>query len=238
MSHSYFRQVGGVFEGYGDDLNPVEWWKGLNQLAYTVGYYGFSAAGSAIWTGTIHIFTDWMTTDDPQTFGQSFGTVLMTVAPGIKKIPTPAFMTAAETSAETAVLTSSQAQALARSIASKAMSKQPGVQAAIERTVRARASRAGLQIQVRPTSKEVQVFENPKRLTVTEEHLDHFASIFEKDHGHVNVINKSFWQHVLPHEHTYEMPQAPVGQNANWRVRFDRKPGLLKSKKLFFPTKW
>jgi hypothetical protein len=89
MSHSYFRQVGGVFEGYGDDLNPVEWWKGLNQLAYTVGYYGFSAAGSAIWTGTIHIFTDWMTTDDPQTFGQSFGTVLMTVAPAIKKIPNP-----------------------------------------------------------------------------------------------------------------------------------------------------
>jgi hypothetical protein len=89
MSHGYFRQVGDVFEGYGNDLNPVEWLKGLSQLVHTARHHGLSAAGSAIWNGTIHGYTDWINTSDPQTFGESFGIVLLTVAPAIKKIPMP-----------------------------------------------------------------------------------------------------------------------------------------------------
>ena len=74
----YFRDVGQVFAGYGDVLDPRNWVKGVAQISQIAGANGFRAAGNALVDGTYHGFTDWTTTSDPRAFGQSFGTVLIT----------------------------------------------------------------------------------------------------------------------------------------------------------------
>jgi RHS repeat-associated protein len=84
---SYLGDVAEVFKGYGDVLNPVGWWQGIRGV-YQIGRTrGVGAAGGAMASGIWHGFTDWLTTDDPRAFGQSFGTVLLTAAPGMKRIP-------------------------------------------------------------------------------------------------------------------------------------------------------
>ena len=85
----YFGDVWQVIAGYGDVLNPVNWGKGVAQLAQIAGANGFGAAGSALGQGVWHGLTDWTTTGDPRQFGQSFGTTLMVLSPGIKRIPNP-----------------------------------------------------------------------------------------------------------------------------------------------------
>lgn len=84
---NYFGDVGQVFAGYGDALNPVNWAKGVAQISQIAGADGFGAAGSALVGGVYHGLTDWAATSDPRHFGQSFGTTLLTIAPGIKKLP-------------------------------------------------------------------------------------------------------------------------------------------------------
>jgi len=83
----YLGDVGQVFAGYGDVLNPVNWAKGVAQISQIAGADGFAAAGSALGNGVYHGLTDWTTTSDPRHFGQSFGTALLAVTPGLKRIP-------------------------------------------------------------------------------------------------------------------------------------------------------
>ena len=83
----YLHDVGQVFVGYGDVLNPANWEKGVAQISQIAGADGFKAAGSALGNGIVHGLTDWTTTSDPRQFGQSFGTTLLTVAPGLKRLP-------------------------------------------------------------------------------------------------------------------------------------------------------
>lgn len=79
----YGSDVGKVFKGYGKALNaafnPVEIANGIAQIASVAGGCGFEAAGNMLAQGIVHSFTDWLTTDDPEAFGESFGTVLITV---------------------------------------------------------------------------------------------------------------------------------------------------------------
>ncbi len=79
----YGSDVGKVFKGYGKALNgafnPFEMANGVAQLAQVAGACGFEAAGNMMAQGIVHSFTDWLTTDDPEAFGESFGNVLITV---------------------------------------------------------------------------------------------------------------------------------------------------------------
>jgi len=61
-------------------LNPVNWYKGGKGLYNIARKQGIRAAGSALWQGTKQGYTAWATTSNPREFGQSFGTVLTTVA--------------------------------------------------------------------------------------------------------------------------------------------------------------
>lgn len=89
FKHNYARQVGDVFKGYGDTLNVFKAVDGAKQLASYARSHGSRAAGVLLLKGTIHSYTAFLTTSDPREFGQSFGTVLETVAPLGKKLPTP-----------------------------------------------------------------------------------------------------------------------------------------------------
>ena len=85
----YLTQVGDVFKGYGDVLNPVNMYKGAKNI-YEVGRnQGAGAAASTFGVGVWHGLTDWTTTSDARHFGQSFGTTLVIAAPVIKRIPNP-----------------------------------------------------------------------------------------------------------------------------------------------------
>ena len=77
---SYLSDVGDVFKGYGDVINPVNWYKGGKGLYNVTRRHGMRAAASAIWQGTKQGYTAWATTSNPREFGQSFGTVLTTAA--------------------------------------------------------------------------------------------------------------------------------------------------------------
>ncbi len=77
---SYFGDVGQVLLGYSDLVNPVKWYQGAKSLVTIAKKKGLVAAAKAVGSGTYHAYTDFLTTDDPRTFGQSFGTVLATVA--------------------------------------------------------------------------------------------------------------------------------------------------------------
>lgn len=77
---SYLGDVLDVFKGYGDVVNPVNWYKGGKALYTVVKTRGARAGGRALWQGTKHGFTAWATTSNPREFGQSFGTVLTTAA--------------------------------------------------------------------------------------------------------------------------------------------------------------
>ena len=83
----YLTQVGDVFKGYGDVLNPVNMYNGAKNIYNTGRNQGAGAAASAFGNGLYHGLTDWTSTNDARHFGQSFGTTLLTVSPLIKKVP-------------------------------------------------------------------------------------------------------------------------------------------------------
>jgi RHS repeat-associated protein len=117
------------------------------------------------------------------------------------------------------------------------LSPQSVARATIKYFVVARATRAGLQYQIW-SNDGVRVLETAKKLSVTEEHLEDIRDIFRPNkHGVINIKAKEFWSHVLPHEHTYELPQPPATLNKNWIKAFQRKPGVIKSTKLWFPKR-
>jgi RHS repeat-associated protein len=77
---SYFGDVGQVLAGYGDNLNPLNWYLGARALFEIAQNCGLGAAGGALLSGLAHGYSDWLTSTDPRTFGRSFGTVLATAA--------------------------------------------------------------------------------------------------------------------------------------------------------------
>ena len=77
---TYWGDVGQVFAGYGDVLNPVKSYQSGKALYTIARTQGAAAAGHAFVKGTRQAFTAWTTTSDPREFGQSFGTVLVTAA--------------------------------------------------------------------------------------------------------------------------------------------------------------
>jgi RHS repeat-associated protein len=72
----YASSVGAVFEGYGDNLNPVAWADGAAQLGQIAGSRGFGTAGMSVVRG----FWDGLTGTDPRRFGNSTGAILLTAA--------------------------------------------------------------------------------------------------------------------------------------------------------------
>jgi RHS repeat-associated protein len=80
MGLSYAGDVGQVFLGYWDAINPVNMYNGLKSLADIASDCGMGAALGALGNGLKHGFTDWMTTSDPRAFGQSFGSTLLAAA--------------------------------------------------------------------------------------------------------------------------------------------------------------
>jgi hypothetical protein len=83
----YLQDVGKVFQGYGNALNPVNIGRGVVGLGEIAKDQGIGAAGHALADGTVHALTDWTNTDDPEKFGESFMNTLLTVAPGMKRLP-------------------------------------------------------------------------------------------------------------------------------------------------------
>jgi RHS repeat-associated protein len=83
----YFGDVAQVFAGYGDLINPVNIYNGVVTISRLAGSDGFGAAGSALGQGIWHGLTDWTSTSDPRHFGQSFGTALLAVTPGLRRLP-------------------------------------------------------------------------------------------------------------------------------------------------------
>ena len=87
IEHNYAGQVALVFKGYGDDINPVKMAEGLGQLAGYYDSHGLADTGKVVAQGMLHAYTAFATTSDAREFGQSFGTVLATAAPAIKRLP-------------------------------------------------------------------------------------------------------------------------------------------------------
>ena len=77
---TYWGDVGQVFAGYGDVLNPVKAYQSGKALYNIARTKGAGAAGHVFVQGTVQAYTVWTTTSDPRAFGQSFGTVLVTAA--------------------------------------------------------------------------------------------------------------------------------------------------------------
>jgi hypothetical protein len=42
----------------------------------------------------------------------------------------------------------------------------------------------------------------------------------EYSDGRLNLFRSEFWRHVLPHQHIYDLRNAPATLNANWRTTF------------------
>jgi hypothetical protein len=87
---SYTGDVMQVFRGYADVAlslakmaSPMGQWESLMggvQLGLFAAQCGVGTAFNLVAQGIISEYTDWLTTDDPRRFGQSFGNVLTTVA--------------------------------------------------------------------------------------------------------------------------------------------------------------
>ena len=93
---TYWGDVGQVFAGYGDVLNPVKAYQSGKALYAIAKTKGAGTAGHVFVQGTVQAYTAWTTTSDPRAFGQSFGTVLLTAASvatpfakGVIRVPNP-----------------------------------------------------------------------------------------------------------------------------------------------------
>jgi RHS repeat-associated protein len=181
---SYVGDVGQVFLGYFDLINPVGMYQGAKGLYQQATSQGLKAAGQSLWNGIKQGYTEWLSTDDPRAFGRSFGTVLATIALVGKKIPSPRLHAAVN-------------HVMSGTFATK------------------------LPKQVRPNG-AVHVLATPSRLLVIENHINDLNCIFNRYNGKLNITSRNYWQHVLPHKHTYTLPTAPIQLNANWRRTFER----------------
>ncbi|MDT3322108.1 hypothetical protein Q4Q49_16370 [Shewanella sp. SP1S1-7] len=61
---------------------------------------------------------------------------------------------------------------------------------------------------------------SPTRLIVSENHIGDISKVFQSHNGTLNLLNKNFWQHVLPHRHIYDAAKAP-SPKANMRKAFE-----------------
>jgi hypothetical protein len=68
----YWHQVGQVFMGYGDAVNPLNWYNGLVGLYGVATNKGLGAAGGALLGGVEHMVTG-LGSGDPREFGQTLG---------------------------------------------------------------------------------------------------------------------------------------------------------------------
>jgi RHS repeat-associated protein len=63
-----------------------------------------------------------------------------------------------------------------------------------------------------------------QELHVKENHFNHIKDIFKKVDGKLNLINKDFYKHILPHTHIYktDIPIKPSEFNKNYRNTFKK----------------
>jgi RHS repeat-associated protein len=62
---------------------------------------------------------------------------------------------------------------------------------------------------------------SPTRLIVSENHIGDISKALQSHNGNLNLFNKNFWQHVLPHRHIYDAAKAP-SPKANMRKAFEK----------------
>ena len=108
-----------------------------------------------------------------------------------------------------------------------------GVRAVVATATIARAKKLGLAYQIR-SGGAVHVLENARTLTVTETHPGILNVLRRYNGGQVNLVRKEFWQHVLPHQHTYSLGNPPATLNANWRTTF-QNAGAAKATRIWRP---
>ena len=108
-----------------------------------------------------------------------------------------------------------------------------GVRGIVAAATITRAKNLGLNYQIR-SGGAVHVLKDVKTLAVTETHSGIGNAFKRYNGGRVNLVRRSFWKHVLPHEHTYSLGSPPSGLNANWRNTFQRA-GAAKTTELFKP---
>lgn len=65
------------------------------------------------------------------------------------------------------------------------------------------------------------------QLAVYESHFGDISKLFKTYNGKLNVFQKEYWRHVLPHYHIYNTPVAPVPK-ANMRKAFEGTTGVTK----------
>ncbi|MCX6365625.1 MAG: RHS repeat-associated core domain-containing protein, partial [Armatimonadetes bacterium] len=87
---SYLGDVGQIFAGYGDALIPVNAVNGMIGLGGVAYRCGLGAAASMAGKGLMDMFMG-LGSDDPRAFGNSLMGSMMTLAPGLKKVPTPKY---------------------------------------------------------------------------------------------------------------------------------------------------
>jgi RHS repeat-associated protein len=87
---SYLGDVGQIFAGYGDALNPVNAVNGMIGLGDVAYRCGLGAAASMAGKGLMDMFMG-LGSDDPRAFGNSLMGTMMTLAPSLKKVPTPKY---------------------------------------------------------------------------------------------------------------------------------------------------
>ena len=90
----YLGDVGEVFKGYGDVLNPVNWARSAGTIYAEGEMNGIGAAGAIVVDGVVETVHFW-NAESPRDFGNRFGGTLSMVSPFIKRIPFPRVRTAA-----------------------------------------------------------------------------------------------------------------------------------------------
>ena len=83
---SYLGDVGEVFKGYGDALNPFNWARSAGALWAEGEMNGAGAAASMFGRGVLDTLQFW-NAEDPRDFGNRFGGTLLLSAPLMKRIP-------------------------------------------------------------------------------------------------------------------------------------------------------
>lgn len=86
---TYWSDVGKVFKGEFNAVNPVNMYHGIKGLVNTTRKRGLRAAGSTLLKGTIRSYTGVFQLDDMERCGESTMVWTLTLSPAIKKIPSP-----------------------------------------------------------------------------------------------------------------------------------------------------